>query len=274
MTEKFQCGDTAALVSYLYDECDPVDCEVISTHVSLCGACEAELAALQSARAHLPSWTPPEAELGFRVVGARNSGSRTPISVGAKPLGADSGAPPPSGSWWRQPLPAWAQAAAACLLFAIGLWLGIVRGSTPGALPTDPVADIATAGREPAATSTASTPVPVASRAELEALERRLSDELTELRTETASAITAAPSGVSEAQVLARVRVLVEESERRQQRELALRTAQVVRDFDSQRQVDLAQIERNFGQIEGLTGAEVREQREMLNYLMRVSEQR
>jgi hypothetical protein len=38
--------------------------------------------------------------------------------------------------------------------------------------------------------------------------------------------------------------------------------------------VDLAQIERNFGQIEGLTGAEVREQREMLNYLMRVSEQR
>ena len=74
--------------------------------------------------------------------------------------------------------------------------------------------------------------------------------------------------------MLARVRVLLDESEQRQQQELALRTAQVVRDVDSQRQVDLAQIQRNFGQIEGLTGAEVREQREILNYLMRVSEQR
>ena len=70
------------------------------------------------------------------------------------------------------------------------------------------------------------------------------------------------------------MRALIEESEQRQQRELALRTAQVVRDFDSQRRVDLAQIQRSFGQIEGLTGAEVREQRQMLDYLMRVSEQR
>lgn len=272
MTERFECGDTATLVGYLYDECDSVDHEAISSHVSTCGACAAELAALQSARAHLASWTPPEADLGFRVVGARGAGSRTPISLGTEPVGAGAGGPPP-GSWWRQPLPAWAQAAAACLLFATGLWLGIVRGSAPAVLQTEPLADIATAGREPAAISAAPTPVPAASRAELEALERRLSDELTELRTETASAM-AAPSGVSEAQVLARVRVLVEESERRQRRELALRTAQVVRDIDSQRQVDLAQIERNFGQIEGLTGAEVREQREMLNYLMRVSEQR
>ena len=83
-----------------------------------------------------------------------------------------------------------------------------------------------------------------------------------------------APQGVSEAQLLVRVRALLEESEQRQQRELALRTTQVVRDFDSQRRVDLAQIQRSFGQIEGLTGAEVREQRQMLNYLMRVSEQR
>jgi hypothetical protein len=73
---------------------------------------------------------------------------------------------------------------------------------------------------------------------------------------------------------LARVRTLIEESERRQQRELALRTAQLMRDVDSQRQVDLAQIQNSFGQIEGLTGAEVREQRQMLNYLIRASEQR
>ena len=72
---------------------------------------------------------------------------------------------------------------------------------------------------------------------------------------------------------MTRVRTLIEESEQRQQRELALRTAELVRDFDSQRRIDLTQIQRNFGQIEGLTGAEVREQREMLNYLIRVSQQ-
>ena len=72
---------------------------------------------------------------------------------------------------------------------------------------------------------------------------------------------------------MTRVRTLIEESEQRQQRELALRTAELVRDFDSQRRIDLAQIQRNFGQIEGLTGAEVREQREMLNYLIRASQQ-
>ena len=305
MTERFQCGDNAALVSYLYDECDPADREAISTHVSLCVACAAELAALQSARVHLESWTPPEGELGFRVVGARDSGSRAPTSLGVGPLGGSPGAQPPSGSWWRQPLPAWAQAAAACLLFATGLWLGIVRGSTPDALSMQTLSmqtlsrqaqssgsmtDIATSGVElsetigaasvsavsasPASASGTSMPVAAASRADLEALERRLVAEITELRAETASAITAAPAGMSEAQMLARVRVLLDESEQRQQQELALRTAQVVRDVDSQRQVDLAQIQRNFGQIEGLTGAEVREQREILNYLMRVSEQR
>jgi hypothetical protein len=83
-----------------------------------------------------------------------------------------------------------------------------------------------------------------------------------------------ATSDVSEDQLLARVRTLIEESALRQRRELALRTAQIVRDFDAQRRVDLAQIQSTFGQIEGLTGAEVREQRQMLDYLIRVSQQR
>jgi hypothetical protein len=105
MTERFQCGDNAELVSYLYEECDPADQEAIATHVSLCVACAAELAALQSARVHLASWTPPEAELGFRVVGARDQESRTGASPGAVPLDekpmAAPLAAPSSGSWCR-----------------------------------------------------------------------------------------------------------------------------------------------------------------------------
>ena len=57
-----------------------------------------------------------------------------------------------------------------------------------------------------------------------------------------------------------------------QQRELALRTAEVVRDLDSQRRGDLARIERTFGQMEGTNNVQVEQQRQMLNYLMRVSQ--
>ena len=285
MRDTFQCGDNTALVSYLYDECTPAERAAIAAHVTLCAACTAELAALESARLQLTSWAPPEANLGFQVVGAAvgtavgadGAGPRPLTSLGAGSLGLRPGASTRSVAWWSRPLPAWAQVAAACLLFAAGLWLGIVRGSMPGTSPavsTGGSAPAATTGAAPAASPAA------ASRAELAALERRLGAEMAELRTATANAgaavpqEAAAPQGMSEAQMLARVSALLEESEQRQQRELALRTAQVVRDFDSQRRVDLAQIQRNFGQIEGLTGAEVREQRQMLNYLMRVSEQR
>jgi hypothetical protein len=162
-------------------------------------------------------------------------------------------------------MPGWAQAAAACLIFGVGLSLGIVRGTTP----VVPAAQTAAAGTASPASATS-----VTSR-DLAALEQRLRTEMAELRAAPAQASAGAPQQpLSNAQIMAQVRALIEESELRQQRELALRTAQVVRDFDSQRRVDLAQIQRNFGQIEGLTGAEVREQRQMLNYLMRVSEQR
>jgi hypothetical protein len=79
-------------------------------------------------------------------------------------------------------------------------------------------------------------------------------------------------SSPADARILDRVRVLIDESEQRQRRELALRSAELVRDFDAQRNVDLARIERTLGQMDGTTGAEVAQQRQMLNYLMRVSQ--
>jgi hypothetical protein len=69
------------------------------------------------------------------------------------------------------------------------------------------------------------------------------------------------------------VQALIEQSERRQQRELALRLAQVVRDVDAQRRADLLRVDQNLGQLEGQTGAAAAQQRELLNYLVRVSQQ-
>ena len=74
-------------------------------------------------------------------------------------------------------------------------------------------------------------------------------------------------------QLLARMRALLAESEQRQQRELALRVAQLQRDFDGQRVSDLKRIQDNLGQLGGWTGAEVARQRDVLNYLLRVNQQ-
>ncbi len=250
MSNTFQCGDNSALVAYMYDECEPGERDAIASHVALCVACAAEVAALESTRVQLTAWVPPETDLGFVIT--------RPAAV--TPEAATKGTQP-RASWFARPMPAWAQVAAAVVIFGAGLSLGVVRGV--GTTPAAPGAAVATASGPAAAAVSAS---------DLTALEQRLRREIAQARTATASAPASVPLSASESQVLARVRTLIEESEQRQQRELALRTADIMRDFDSQRGADLAQIERNFGQMEGVTSAEVREQRQLLNYLMRVSQ--
>ena len=254
MSTTFQCGDNGALVGYVYDECEADQRAAIGAHLAICAACAAEVAALESTRIQLAAWSPPDMDLGLAITRPQAPGPRPPRS-GAWGLGP--------GAWFVQPLPAWAHLAAAVVIFAVGLSLGIAGGT---------MRDASAPAAAGATRATAAAPrVEGVTAATLDALERRLRDEIAGLR--TSGPAPAAAQAPVDGQLLARVRALIDESERRQQRELALRTAQIVRDFDSQRRVDLEQIQRSFGQIEGLAGAEVREQRQMLNYLMRVSQQ-
>ena len=255
MTETFQCGDNAALVGYLYDDCEAHERMAIAAHVTVCAACAAELAALRSTREQLAAWSPPDAELGFLITQRQ--------AQAPQPLEFKREVKSQRAHWFARPLPAWAQVAAATIVFAVGMLLGIAQGTNGVGSPSN----VTVASAQPGSATNVS-------EASLAALERRLRDEMAAIR--VANQETVAPSSPSlgnEARLMTRVRTLIEESEQRQQRELALRTAELVRDFDSQRRIDLAQIQRNFGQIEGLTGAEVREQREMLNYLIRASQQ-
>jgi hypothetical protein len=148
--------------------------------------------------------------------------------------------------WWQGAVPVWAQAAAALVLFAAGLALG---GTTSRwlAAPAPPAAAVS-----PDALADA---------------EQRLRAEIDDLR----GAMTAVADG--DADTLARVRALIVESEARQQRELALRTADVLRDFDAQRRLDLARVDEAVGEMQDLAGAEAAEQRRLLDYLIRVSQQ-
>jgi hypothetical protein len=110
-----------------------------------------------------------------------------------------------------------------------------------------------------------------ASRDDLAALERRLRADMSQLRSGPTVAAASRPAA-ADGELLARVRALIDESEQRQRRELALRTAEMLRDVDTQRQFDFARIQRAFGQFEGTTGVEIQRQRQDLNNLIRVAQ--
>jgi hypothetical protein len=238
MTETFTCGNHGALMSYLYDECSLDERRAISAHVAICSACAEELTALGATREQLATWTPPDAQLGFRIV------SEAPRPNVLRPL---------NSRWWQKPMPAWAQAAAAALIFATGVGLGMLRG----------VDRSLSSGADSSGPRTASI-----TRADLVALEQQLRSEMSHAR----AASTPAAAAPADARILQQVRAMIDDSEQRQRRELALRTTEMVRDFDAQRNDDLARIERTLGQMDGTTGVEVAQQRQMLNYLMRVSQ--
>jgi hypothetical protein len=116
-------------------------------------------------------------------------------------------------------------------------------------------------------------------RADLAALERQLRSEFRAagqpglgLQQTSAQTGFAAVNSARDGEILRRVRALLEESERKQQRELALRVAQVIRDVNAQREADLVKIDRSLGLIQNNTGVEAMKQRELLNYLVRVSQ--
>ena len=248
MSETYTCGDHGALVSYLYDECTPAERRAIAAHLVICGACAEELIALGGTREQLATWTPPDAQLGFRITPEH---SKSNILRPAR--------------WWRQPMPAWAQVAAAIVIFATGVSLGALRGVMQ---PADREFQRASAVRSnPTVATNTSNAAPI-TRADLVALEQRLRSEISQTRVVSQN-VAALPT---DARILERVRAMIDESEQRQRRELALRSAELVRDFDAQRNVDLARIERTLGQMDGTTGVEVAQQRQMLNYLMRVSQ--
>jgi hypothetical protein len=115
-------------------------------------------------------------------------------------------------------------------------------------------------------------------QADLAALAQQLRGELatasaTRLSTAVSSHAATGPSQSIDPVLLRQLHALIDESEVRQQRNLALRVAELARDFDVQRDADLVQIEQGLGRIEGRSEAEAARSREMMNYIQRVSQQ-
>jgi Putative zinc-finger len=268
MRAQFHCQDKEQLISYLYEEGGVETRAAVEAHLTTCPECREEVADLRSVRADLGRWQAPAADFTVRIARDAAVGSR---------------------SWWH--VPVWATSAlAAGLVLAIGaaaanLEIQVGNGalvvrtgwSKPAAAPA---AQTTQASISPSPAS-ATRPVPVNAgmpaadvRKALDALELKLRTDFSRMSQSSSAGVQRVSTGgdVDRGALLSQVQSLVDESERRQQRELALRLAQVVQDFDTQRRADLVRIEHGFGQIESLTGQEAARQREITNYLVRASQ--
>ena len=264
--------DKELLVSYLYDDLAAGDRAAFESHLRACAACRDELNALRGVRADLISWTPPQPDFGFRVV-------REPKVV-----------PMPARSWRAWYTPAAGLAAAAVLVLAAASAIARVeihRGpdgvtvrtgwsaSAParvdagsgsfGGTRSQPTENVSPASSSPNA---AVDPALVA------AIVRRL-DALEASARESSNVRNASMSArLADAELFKRMREIVAQSESKQQGEMALRIAQVIRDVDAQRVADLSQIQQGMRGIQRTVNDEAIGHRELTNYILTSSKQK
>jgi len=254
MSDTFVCDDKDTLIAYLYDEIDPIVRRRVEEHLRVCAACTAEVTALSSVRVELASWSAPETELDFQFV-------RKPAEV------------VPPAAWWSG-VPVWAQAAAAIFLLAVSAAVANVQvRSGPDGIV------VSTGWMSPATVvPSAAGPTTVATRAvdetwkpALAALESQLRNEIKSSRDAASNAVRASTRTTLDASTLKSIELMIQASEVRQQREMALRLTQFNRDVNVQRQADLVKIDQVIGQYAATSGAEMARQRQQLNLLRRVN---
>jgi hypothetical protein len=247
------------LVSYLYEDLNDMDRAKVEMHLRTCEPCRDELDALRGVRVDLATWAPPLPDLGFRIVRDREPASKAAWRA-----------------WWT---PAAGLAAAATLVIAAALSLAHVevhRGPDGITVRTGwntgagaPVATEGILGETRALpardvlipTDQPSTQTIAGLVQRIDALENALRQASP---TRNASVLNARASDEA---LIKRVREMLAQSETKQQGELALRIAQVIRDFDNQRRADLARIQVGFDRIDASMTNEAVAHQSLVNYI-------
>ena len=230
-----------ALLDYLYEEGDPGERLKIARHLQECAACAVAVLEFQSVRGMLTDWTPPASPSLSAPVDRTRSG------------------------WWQRWVPAMhrekltgprsravLQVAAAILLFASGMAVSqlhvdyrdgsLTLSTRPGA-PGARISDTAVTVAGPRENSSA--PVP-----DIAEIVRRVRAEIDAENAPT----------LERERLLQSVRAMIDESEQRQQRELARRVKQVAGEVDTQHQADVLRIQQDVGH-----------QQEAIEYLVRTA---
>jgi hypothetical protein len=276
MSTRSLCPDQESLVSYIYDEFDgseAFDRRSIARHLDGCDRCTREVASLGGVRGHLKAWQAPETLLAFRIV--------------QDPPHQHAGR---NALWAGLMKPAFPLAAAAVLVLGAALGLArldiqydssgfrvrtgwsrdygaAVAGRNGQTLVNTP---ISAAGTSPLSPVTRENRSPW--QADLQALAAGLRQEMASTIRPTAAATAATGTNASDQALLRKLQQIIDQSEVRQQQNLDLRISELSRQFDVQRQSDLAQIRLGFGQLAGQREVDAQQQRLLLNAI-RTSQQ-
>ena len=218
------CDSKELLVGFLYDEIDAVSKRSFERHLLTCSDCRDELAELGATREQIALWTPPDADLGFRIV-----------------RGAD--APAPSRFRFPSFSPAWGLAAAALLVFAIGAAIANldVRYGSDGLV-------VRTGWNHGAEDQAGVTPVDWKTQAQ--ELNRRLRDLEQSASAKSAVQNASTSSEMSDAELIQRVRDIVGQSETRHDRVVSTRLSELMHEVDAQRRLDLATIDQRMTSLQ------------------------
>jgi hypothetical protein len=245
------------LVSYLYDDLNDMDRAKVDMHLRACESCREELAALRGVRVDLAQWTPVLPDLGFRIVREMRPASRSAWRA-----------------WWT---PAAGLAAAATLVLAAALSLAhievhngpdglTVRTGWPASTPSVVAPGIGGFHALPA--RDVFVPNDNVNPAGLAGIVQRI-DALELAMKQTPATRNAAmlSARASDEELIKRVREMLAQSESRQEGELAVRLAQVIRDFDNQRRADIGTIQARFAQLDNSMTKEASLHADLVNYV-------
>jgi hypothetical protein len=249
------------LVAYLYDDLEPGERHWFAAHLARCAMCRTELDQLRGVRSDLAEWTPPAPAHA--------------LTFAPPPM------PAPRGRVWAAvaEMPAWAQVAAATL--ALGVATGLAAGIGNINIRVDDTGFSVRSGWRATTAGPAEAdapPAPAAAREQTDAPWRtELAKLEASLRAEMQNADprrAVANDAGDNAGLVRQMRGLIAASETSQRRELALRVAELARDFQVQRSADLERIQRSFIVLENTTGGAINQQRALLDRIAtRVSQQ-
>lgn len=245
--------DKELLIDYLYGELAAGEREAFDRHLATCAACRDEVSGLRGARTHLESWVPPESELGFQIV----RGLGRPVSM--------------SRRWWGLS-PAWGLAAAAMLVGAVSAAIANVEVTAAANGIT------VRTGWNRAAVAPAAAGA-VVSAADLQRVDARMRDLEAKLAaaatvpastTPTPTAAATVNARMSDAELLRVIRRLIDDSEARQEGQLARRILQVNRDFEVARRADLDRVGRGMEEIRSTSYEAFRKSKNIEDLYVRV----
>lgn len=221
------CEQRENLIAYLYDEVDANDRRIVESHLASCETCREELRAFRDVRQDLLAWDVPAHESVWKPF----------VTARTQPA-------------WRQ-MPVWAMAAAAMLVFGIG-----IAGGYAGRV----MASRAEAPAQVAAIQPPAQPVnvtPAASLEDLRALQARMSDLERAASVRTASAAPVSMSASSDAAILAKVEQLIRDSEGRVNHKTSQKILSIMSDMDRQRRGDNALFTQQINEMQERTNGTI-----------------